>query len=103
MRFHLVVLIGGLSVLVFGVGTAAGIAIIDLHQNDTNGVPTLLNQDVTASGVVTVPPRVFDDYTLAEIAGLDLAATSAALLGVLCGFIEAGGRVAFRDPPEKKA
>jgi len=64
MRFHLVVLFAGLSVGLFGVGTAAGIDIIDLHQNDTNGVPTLLSQDVTASGVVTVPPRVFDDYNL---------------------------------------
>ncbi|MDP6419560.1 MAG: phospholipase D-like domain-containing protein, partial [Candidatus Krumholzibacteria bacterium] len=43
---------------------AYAIDIIDLHQNDASGVPTMLGQTVTVTGVVTVPKMVFSDYSL---------------------------------------
>lgn len=46
------------------VGSAAAIPISDLHYNYANGVPTLLGQTVTVSGVVTVPTYLLNGYSL---------------------------------------
>ena len=45
--------------------------------------------------------RVNTDAAVACGLGLDVAGAAGGLIGVICGFIEAGGRVAFIDPPEK--
>ncbi len=45
-------------------GTALGLPIADLHQNDASGVPTLLGQTVTVSGIVTAPSGLFSTYNL---------------------------------------
>ena len=43
---------------------AAATTISELHVNYANGVPTLLGQSVTVSGVVTVPTYLLNSYTL---------------------------------------
>ena len=51
--------------LCLAVATPAGaVSIADLHQNDANGVPLLLGQTVTVSGVVTAPTGLFSGYNL---------------------------------------
>ncbi len=44
--------------------TGAAVPIADLHQNDATGVPTMLGDTVTVTGVVTVPTGLLDDYHL---------------------------------------
>ena len=41
---------------------AAAIDIIDLHQNTSTGVPTMLGQNVSVTGIVTVPENVYSTY-----------------------------------------
>lgn len=53
-----------LALVLILAGTAAAIPISDLHLNYANGVPTLLGQTVTVSGVVTAPTGLFNGYTL---------------------------------------
>jgi len=43
---------------------AWAIDIVDVHQNTAAGVPTLLNQQVTVSGIVTSPNNIFSTYNL---------------------------------------
>ena len=55
-------------------------------------------------GIITItrklgPARVAVDATLADAAGISVASSAAELVGVICGFVESGGRVAFIDPP----
>ncbi|MCP4549910.1 MAG: T9SS type A sorting domain-containing protein [bacterium] len=41
---------------------AMALDIIDLHENNSAGVPTLLNQEVSVSGIVTSPNGTFSSY-----------------------------------------
>ena len=42
---------------------SGAIDIIDLHQNTSTGVPTLLGQTVTVNGIITVPGGTYSDYS----------------------------------------
>ncbi len=60
MRFRsLLVLIGILALAT----PSLAIDIIDLHQNTSSGVPTMLGDVVTVSGIVTCPSNVYSTYS----------------------------------------
>lgn len=59
MRLRSLMILLGILALA---GPAAAIPISDLHLNNANGVPNLLGQVVTVSGVITSPDSIYSTY-----------------------------------------
>ena len=63
MRLRSLQILTGILVLALP-AMAFAIDIVDVHANTANGVPTLLNQDVTVSGIVTSPNNTYSTFNL---------------------------------------